>query len=145
MRMTMTRKGAIRATKSVIFAMALAVLGFALSHAQSVLVRFYGPLSRVITPNGDGINDLAFFCFENPQDSGISGKIYSLLGTEVASIGPKRKRAIGAGEGCPASVILAQYATWDGTADNVRVRNGIYVYRIASENQVFTGTLLVVR
>lgn len=135
----------MKAARSAVCAAGLAVLGFALSHAQGGLVTFYGPLSRVITPNGDGINDLAFFCFENPQNSDINGKIYTLLGTEVASTGPRRDRTAAAGAGCPASIIQAQFVTWGGTADNVRVRNGLYVYRFTTEDQVFTGTLLVVR
>lgn len=135
----------LQAVKRSLFAAVLAVLVFTLSHAQSGAVTFYGPLSRVITPNGDGINDLLFFCFENPQGSAIDGKIYTLLGTQVASIGPQRNKGAGAGVGCPASIIQAQFATWDGTADNVRVRSGLYVYRIKTETQVFTGTLLVVR
>jgi hypothetical protein len=135
------RKIAMRAA----LAAGMAALGFAFSHAQTDQVRYYGPLSRVITPNGDGINDLVYFCFENPADSEISGKIYTLLGTEVASIGPKRNRSVGAGQGCPASIIQAQFTTWDGTAGNVRVRSGVYVYRITSEGRVFTGTLLVAR
>ncbi|MBI2787720.1 MAG: hypothetical protein HYX59_03460 [Elusimicrobia bacterium] len=141
----MTRTAGLKAAKRAALAAGLAVLGLALSYAQAGRVRFYGPLSRVITPNGDGINDIAFFCFENPQGSEISGKIYTLIGTEVAAIGPRRDRTAAAGGGCPASVIQAQYATWNGTADNVRVRSGVYVYRITSEDQVFTGTLLVVR
>lgn len=143
--MSMKNSRAMRAVKRSFFAAILGVLGLALSHAQSGAVTFYGPLSRVITPNGDGINDFVFFCFENPQGSGIDGKIYTLLGTQVASIGPQRNRTAGAGAGCPGSIIQAQFATWDGTADNVRVRSGLYVYRIKTETQVFTGTLLVVR
>jgi hypothetical protein len=141
----MTRTAGLRAARSAAIAAGFAALVLTLSHAQSGLVRFYGPLSRVITPNGDGINDVVFFCFENPSGSEISGKIYTLVGTEVAAIGPRHDRTAAAGAGCPASIIQAQYATWDGTADNVRVRSGLYVYRITSEDQVFTGTLLVVR
>lgn len=134
-----------RPAAAAALAAALAVAGFAIARAQSPLVQFYGPLSRVITPNGDGINDVAFFCFENPQDSEISGKIYTVLGTEVASLGPRRDRTGAAGAGCPASVIRAQFSTWDGTGGGVRVRSGLYVYRITAEEQVFSGTLLVVR
>ena len=126
-------------------AAALALLGLARLQAQSGQVQFYGPLSRVITPNGDGINDRVFFCFENPSDSGIDGRIYTLLGTEVASISARADRSGVAGVGCPAAVIKAQYTTWDGTAGGVRVRSGLYVYRINSEDRVFSGTLLVVR
>lgn len=143
--MRMTKKDAFRAVKIGALAAGLAVFGFALSYAQSERVRFNGLLSRVITPNGDGVNDFIFFCFENPQDSDISGKIYSLLGTEVAAIGPRRDRSGALGAGCPALSLKPQFATWAGTADNGRVRNGMYVYRITAENQVFTGTLLVVR
>lgn len=135
----------MRTAKSAALAAVLAVLGLALSQAQTAQIRFYGPLSRVITPNGDGVNDLVFFCFENPQNSDINGKIYTLLGTEVASTGPRRDRTGASGSGCPASIIQAQFVTWGGTADNVRVRSGLYVYRFTSENQVFTGTVLVAR
>lgn len=135
----------MRMMKCAVFAVGLAMLGLRLSQAQSDSVRFYGPLSRVITPNGDGINDLAFFCFENPQDSEISGKIYTILGTEVSPIGPRRARTNSAGAGCPASIIQAQYVTWGGTADSVRVASGLYVYRINVEQKVFSGTILVVR
>ncbi len=128
-----------------VLAAAAALFGLARVHAQTNQVQFYGPLSRVITPNGDGINDFAFFCFENPQDSEISGKIYTLLGAEVAPIGSRRDRTPLAGAACPASIIRAQYMTWDGMADNTRVRSGLYVYRLTSEDQVFSGTLLIVR
>ncbi len=141
----MTNNGVARAVRIGAFAAGVAVFGFALSNAQSMRARFYGPLSRVITPNGDGINDSIFFCFENPQNSDISGKIYTLLGTEVAAIGTRRDRTAVLGAGCPASIIQAQFLTWSGTADNVRVRNGVYVYRLTADNQVFTGTLIVVR
>jgi hypothetical protein len=123
----------------------LALLGLGFSRAQSGGVVFYGPLSRVITPNGDGINDRAFFCFENPQVSDISGKIYTLLGSEVASVSAAVNRTPAIGAACPASIIQAQFTTWDGTSGGVRVRSGLYVYRITVEDQVFSGTLLVVR
>lgn len=124
---------------------AAALIGLASARAQSSGVVFYGPLSRVITPNGDHINDQAFFCFENPQRSEISGKIFSLLGAQVASVGVQNDRTALAGSSCPASIIQAQYMTWDGRADGVPVRSGLYVYRLIVEDQVFSGTLLVVR
>jgi hypothetical protein len=141
----MKEKGVLKTARTVIVAAGLALLGFALSHAQSGLVTFYGPLSRIVTPNGDGLNDLIFFCFENPQDSDISGKIYTLLGTEVSSTGPRSNRTALLGAGCPASVIRAQYSTWNGMAGNERISSGVYVYRIKSEDQVFSGTVIVVR
>ena len=136
---------AVRAVSGILLAAATALFCFVRAHAQVEAVRYYGMLSRVITPNGDHINDQAFFCFENPQRSEITGKIYTLFGSEVANIGSAQDRTAGAGAGCPASVIQAQYLSWDGRADNVRVRSGIYFYRILVEDQVFTGTFLIAR
>lgn len=123
----------------------LALAGTLRLAAQGSLVQFNGPLARVITPNGDNINDRAFFCFENPQDSDISGKIYTLLGAQVASMGPKTERSVTAGVGCTPAVVRAQFVTWDGTTNGGRVDGGLYVYRIESEGKTFSGTLLVVR
>src|ERR1035437_3102888 len=81
----------------LVIAMLLAVAAF----AQSESFRFFGPLSRVITPNGDASknNGTAIFCFDNPADSGVSGSIFSLLGSAVATMGPETKNPVGSG--CP--------------------------------------------
>jgi hypothetical protein len=138
-------KAGLTAAKIAVLATGLGALSLTLSYAQSGEVIFYGPLSRVITPNGDGINDFIFFCFENPSDADINGKIYNLFGNEVATIASRRDRTGMAGSGCPASVIRAQYSTWNGTSTSTRVRSGVYVYRIASEDKVFSGTVFVSR
>jgi hypothetical protein len=109
--------------------------------AQTGTLRFYGPLSRIVTPNGDQRNDRAIFCFDNPADSDISGKIYTLLGTEVGTMGPRTRPALA---GCPTG-FDPQSVTWDGRANGAAVRSGIYVYRISSELKVYSGTLIVVR
>ena len=118
-----------------------AVVGTTRLLAQNGAFQFFGPLARVITPNGDGKNDVAFFCFDNFSDSGVSGKIYSLLGSEVAVTTQKTSSA---GTACQTGT-LPQMVKWDGTANGSRVRSGIYVYRIEAEGRVFAGTLLVVR
>lgn len=122
-------------------AAALAWLGATRLAAEDVAFRFFGPLSRVITPNGDGRNDLAFFCFDNPADSGVVGRVYTLLGSEVASIGSK---ASAVGTSC-ASGFQPQYVTWDGRSQGAYVRSGLYVYRVEAEGKTHAGTLLVVR
>lgn len=110
--------------------------------AQTGGFRFFGPLGRVITPNGDQKNDFAFFCFDNFSDSGVSGKIYTVLGSEVASMTHVRAAL----PGCAANGgTLPQHASWDGTAQGVRVRSGVYVYRIEAEGKSYAGTLVVVR
>jgi hypothetical protein len=127
-------------------AAALALGGFLtqLSAQTTGGFRFAGPLARVITPNGDGRNDLMFFCYDNPSDGDVSGKIYTLLGAEVASTGP---RTAAAGTACPGGLLpgSAQYSTWDGRSAGSVVRSGVYVYRISAEGRTFSGTLLVVR
>lgn len=134
----------MNARKTIVTALAaglLALLGAARIHAQSGGFRFFGPLSRVVTPNGDGLNDRMFFCFDNFSDSGVSGRIYTLLGAEVASAGP---RTSSVGTAC-AGGALPQLISWDGTANGSRVRSGVYVYRIEAEGKIFSGTFLVVR
>lgn len=125
---------------SAIMALALMVVGV---FAQSQSLRFFGPVSRIVTPNSDSRNDLAIFCFDNPSDSEVTGKIYSLIGSEVAPMGPR----IPALTGCPAGVFSnsAQSLTWDGRSNGTAVHSGVYIYRITSEQRVFSGTLIVVR
>jgi hypothetical protein len=129
---------------AALLAVALLAVGV---FAQSASFRFFGPLSRIITPNNDGKNDLAIFCFDNPADSDASGKIYTLLGSEVAALGP-RGIAAGAMSGCSQPGTFAtsvQYATWDGRSNGSVVRSGVYVYRITAELKSYTGTLIIVK
>ena len=119
----------------------LALLAVA-AFAQSGSFRFFGPLSRVVTPNGDGRNDLAVFCFDDPADSDVSGTIYTLLGAEVATTGTRTTLS-----GCPAASISGQpnAVTWDGRSNGQTVSSGVYVYRITAETQSYSGSLIVVR
>ncbi|MDP3544169.1 MAG: gliding motility-associated C-terminal domain-containing protein [Elusimicrobiota bacterium] len=121
-------------------ALALALFGAASLRAQQGGFRFFGPLARVLTPNGDGINDRLLVCYDNFSDSGVSGRIYTVLGAEVASLTHVRSVLPGCAPG-----ILTQHAVWDGTANGVRVRSGLYVYRIEAEGKTHAGTFLVVR
>jgi hypothetical protein len=128
----------------LMIAMLLAVAAF----AQSASFRFFGPLSRVITPNGDAAknNGTAIFCFDNPADSGVSGNIFSLLGSAVATLGPAGVNP--ALSGCPAGAfprVSDGYLSWDGRSNGSTVRSGIYVYRITAEQKSYTGTIIVVR
>ncbi|MDE2141724.1 MAG: hypothetical protein KGJ84_04860 [Elusimicrobia bacterium] len=134
----------------MIFVAALAALALLAVgvFAQSTSFRFFGPLSRIITPNGDGKNDSALFCFDNPADSDTTGKIYSLLGTEVATMGPRQTNVV---SGCSALGTPVfpgtsnQSLSWDGLSNGGTVRSGVYIYRITAEMKVFSGTLIVVR
>ena len=118
----------------------LTLCGLSRLSAQSGAFRYFGPLGRVITPNGDQKNDKVFFCFDNFADSGVVGRVFTLLGSEVASMTQVRTPL----PGCP-SGNLPQYMTWDGRTSEGAVSGGMYVYRIEAEGKTYTGTLLVVR
>lgn len=118
----------------------LALVGVAGLHAQSGGFRFFGPLTRVVTPNGDSINDRFFACYDNFSDSGVTGRIYTLLGAEVASMTHVRSPLAGCAGGT-----LPQHAWWNGRTSEGAVRSGIYVYRIEAEGKTYAGTFLVVR
>jgi len=127
-----------------LIAMLLAVAAF----AQSASFRFFGPISRIITPNGDGRNDVAFFCFDNPAGSGVTGNVFTLLGSAVAAMGPETANA--SGSACPAGTpgplgSLGENLTWDGRSNGSIVHSGIYVYRVTAEQKSYTGTLIVVK
>lgn len=134
--------------KAVILAAALCILALlaVAAFAQGAGFAFLGPVSRVLTPNGDRRNDVAFFRFCNPADSGVTGKIYSLLGSEVATLaaGPRPPTGpVSCPTGDPNN--WSQSLTWDGRSNGSVVPGGIYVYRITAEQRVYTGTLIVVR
>ncbi|MDD5656589.1 MAG: hypothetical protein PHF00_04970 [Elusimicrobia bacterium] len=137
---TVKRNGEILVAAAAVL---LAAAIFAWS--QGGLFRFLGPLSRVVTPNGDGRNDHAVLCFDDPGESEVSGRVYSLLGTFVADFSPLRIVAPGA-SGCPTGAMNKQYyITWDGKSGGAAVRSGVYIYQVRAEGRSFRGSLLVVK
>jgi len=87
--------------------------------------------NKVITPNGDGLNDYTVFTIDNPRDSALSGKIYDLTGAFVADMKPGTQ--------------IADTLVWDGKAEGRVVPRGVYIYQIKAEDRVFNGTILVIR
>lgn len=90
-----------------------------------------GVSNRLITPNGDGLNDAAVLSFSNPRDSSVRGRIYDLRGSFVSDM-----------TAGPTPSLTLQ---WDGKGSGGAVASGIYVYVLEAEEKVFTGTLVVVR
>ena len=87
--------------------------------------------NKVITPNGDGLNDYVVFTLDNPRDSAVTGKIYDLSGAFVADMKPGTQ--------------LADTLAWDGKAHGVVVPRGVYIYQIKAEGKTFNGTIVVIR
>ena len=59
--------------------------------------------NKVITPNGDGLNDYTVFTLDNPRDSALTGKIFDLTGAFVSDMRPGTQ--------------IADTLTWDGKAN----------------------------
>ncbi len=144
------RKEKTMKTKKLFLAAALMVLLLATPQAQNGSVKFYGPLSRYITPNAGGLNGNIIFCFDNPADSGALGSIYDLRGSRVAQTSQNLPLTSpppgGSGSvNCPQG-FLPQYVYWDGRSLNGGVVNsGVYIYEILISGRAYTGTVVVVR
>lgn len=130
-----------RNTRRAILAAGAAIIA-AILHAQTGF-RWDGPISRVITPNGDGLNDKAFFCFDNFADSDVTGTIYTMLGGQVANLQPRQNLAAPGVPQCPAGN-KEQFETWDPQAQG-QVHSGVFVYLVRAEGKTYSGTVVVVR
>ena len=86
---------------------------------------------RVITPNGDGWNDEAYFEYANPKRHSVVMRIYDIRGRV------KRMLEVGGNE--------SSFA-WDGKDENGDVvPSGIYIYQIEGKGEVINGTIVVAR
>jgi hypothetical protein len=85
---------------------------------------------KIITPNGDGINDSFNCTFENSTSNSVEGNIYDLNGAHVANM-----------------VFLTNtWLVWDGTDEKAsKAAPGIYLYQIKCGTKVINGTVVVAR
>ncbi len=88
---------------------------------------------RIITPNGDGKNDRAFFNFDQHLTGlSISGEVFDLQGAKVGDL------SVFDGDDTK--------MTWNGKDDEgVSVRSGIYIYQIKLGGSRLTGTVVVAK
>ena len=87
--------------------------------------------SRVITPNGDGLNDIVIFTYDpGPNNVVATGRIYDLKGMFVANM---------------TQGLVPNTMTWDGQMNGKYVTSGVYVYEIKGDGKTFTGTIVVAR
>lgn len=92
------------------------------------------PMNRLVTPNGDGLNDTFVFRCHNPRDSGIDAKIFDLAGREIAVMSIKR---IGTSD------FYYDYE-WNPNSGG-KAGGGVYVYQVRVEQKVYKGTVIVIR
>ncbi|MDD2804353.1 MAG: gliding motility-associated C-terminal domain-containing protein [Elusimicrobiales bacterium] len=91
-------------------------------------------LNRLVTPNGDGLNDTFVFRCHNPRDSGIDAKIFDLAGREIAVM---RVKNIGTTD------FYYDYE-WNPNASG-KAEGGVYIYQVRVETKVYKGTVIVIR
>jgi len=91
-------------------------------------------LNRLVTPNGDGLNDTFVFRCHNPRDSGIDAKIFDLAGREIAVM---RIKNIGTAD------FFYDYE-WNPNASG-KTAGGVYLYQVRVETKVYKGTVIVIR
>jgi len=95
---------------------------FALIPAGSIGAADLRPTQRIITPNGDGINDTATF-------SGVDGPIH------IFDVRGRRVKTINSAN-----------PVWDGTDDSGRiVESGVYIYQYTSQGTRISGVIGVAK
>jgi gliding motility-associated-like protein len=86
---------------------------------------------RVITPNGDGLNDSVIFTYDpGPRNAQVRGRIYDMTGSFVADM---------------VSGLVPNTLAWNGKMNGRAVTSGVYIYKIEGDGKTFTGTVVVAR
>lgn len=86
---------------------------------------------RVVTPNGDGLNDLIIFSYDpGPRNISARGRIYDMTGAFVADMVPG---------------LVPNTVVWDGKMNGRAATSGVYVYKIEGDGKTYTGTVVVAR
>jgi len=85
---------------------------------------------RVLTPNGDGVNDSVVFNLAEPSASLPRARVYDVRGRRVAELAPAS----------PAQL------RWDGRDFAGRaVESGVYLVQISEDSAVWNGVVAVAR
>jgi gliding motility-associated-like protein len=98
---------------------------------------FYNVMPKIITPNNDGQNDRLLFNYANPQNIGVTIKVFDIEGMLVKDLGSRNDT----------SDIPGSYIYWDGTDQNGRtVPPGAYIYQLdTTTGKIINGTCVIAR
>ncbi len=102
-----------------------------------------GPMNRMVTPNGDGMNDYFIFRCYNPQDLDVEGTVYDLSGHQVALMTLAQRDD---GDPTRADNVAGLYydMKWDPNSGK-KTAGGVYIYQVTVGTKVYKGTLVVIR
>ncbi len=102
-----------------------------IGYQEEEVSRFVKLSPKIITPNGDGINDVANFIFTSPDNETVEGMIFDLSGSVVR-------------DNLPTSSSTS--LTWDGRDNSGSVVSGkVYIYQIKIGDKVFNGTVVLAK
>jgi hypothetical protein len=103
----------------------------AMHRSDSAVLDVSNVSNRVITPNGDNLNDQVIFTYDpGPNNATVSGSVYDVTGALVSGMRPG---------------LVPNTLIWDGKVAGRVVASGVYVYKIEGEGKTFTGTVVVAR
>jgi len=103
----------------------------ALFRADGAVFDLSNVSNRVITPNGDGLNDHVIFTYDpGPRNASVRGRIYDMSGSFVADMEPG---------------LVPNTVVWNGKMNGRAATSGVYVYKIEGDGKTYTGTVVVAR
>lgn len=95
---------------------------YALFPAQEPSADDYRPKENIITPNGDGINDMATFGIP----AGVTIKVFDTVGRVIRT--------------------LDGITVWDGKDDGATiVESGVYIYQFRVNGKLISGVIVVAK
>lgn len=100
---------------------------YAIVPAQAQAPQDARPMQKIITPNGDGKNDVALFTFANPLDN-IKVEIFDMTGHRMRTL------------------FSANDNGWDGRDDSGSiVESGVYIYQYRLDGKLVSGLIAVAK
>ena len=93
----------------------------ALFRADGAVFDLSNVSGRVVTPNGDGLNDSIIFTYDpGPRNAVVRGKIYDMTGSFVADM---------------EAGLVPNTITWNGKMNGRAATSGVYVYKIEGDGR----------